>query len=266
MLVSEEKNLFTPECERCKRKKKVIEKIDFTDEEEWFHRITPMDVVKCKHQQQTFDAKEEEEESWVSHIIKTKDEEGNPLVFYHEFTSICKECRKKPPRDMIRCKHKPKKKEEEEEPQQIFVKSLSGRTITIDFDSLDTVEQVKHGVQEKLGIPPEAQRLIYAGKQLEVGRTLADYGIQKNSTLNLVANMGGGMIIHVKDVKSRGHTITLEVDKYDTIEQIKERIFEKRGIPVCNQKLIFFGKTLKNNKTLYVNKIYDSSSLYLVTK
>ena len=147
---------------------------------------------------------------------------------------------------------------------EIFVKSITGRTLRYIVDASNTIEGLKAEIHQEEEFPPdEHYRLLYCGKELKDGHMLSDYcTIQDGSLIFLVLNLsGGGTLIHVR-IPS-GRTITFYIDFDQTINDVKAKIHNEEGIPPNRQSLLFEGKQLEDDHTLNDYDIESGSTLQL---
>ena len=148
---------------------------------------------------------------------------------------------------------------------QIFIRIIGIKdVIALDVESSDTIKSIKEKIENKEGIIPEKQKLIFNGKNLVDNKTLEDYKIENESTFYLFhKNIKIFIQIFLCDKKIM-KTIELDVESNDTILDIKKQIYDKERIPIEQQKLFLYGEQLENLKSISFYKIKKNSIIILI--
>jgi ubiquitin C len=149
------------------------------------------------------------------------------------------------------------------ESMQIFIKTMTGKTITVDISPMATIYELKQRIDTKEQIPPDQQRMIFVGKQLEDSQTLFDYNVRLEATLYLALRCRGGMH-HPSSSRSEHFTITVKINNKEsftikanqnnTVLEIKKEISKILGYSVTEQKLTF-------NSTFKSYELEDDNAL-----
>src|SRR3990167_378375 len=149
---------------------------------------------------------------------------------------------------------------------QVFVKTLSGQTVTVDCEPSDTVFEFKQKVSETTGHSAWSQRMIFAGKGMEDTKLLADYHISKQSTVHMVLVLKGGMMVYVKALT--GVKYEIECEPSDNFLELKQKLEETTliGWQTHYMRLIYKGKLCQDTQTLHEMGIVGKDLIHVVMR
>ena len=151
---------------------------------------------------------------------------------------------------------------------KIFIKSLNGKTTIFEIKPNETIDNIKHMIQDYEGIPADQQRLIFAGKLIENGHSITEYNIHNESTIHLNLELRGGRHGNFKCIyiKTNNRLIIVDATSEDKILSLKKQVYFQLDIPVYDQCLTYNGQTLKNDLCLVDYNISDYSMVFLNVK
>eukprot|EP00826_Nyctotherus_ovalis_P008082 TRINITY_DN12088_c0_g3_i3.p1 TRINITY_DN12088_c0_g3~~TRINITY_DN12088_c0_g3_i3.p1 ORF type:complete len:229 (-),score=36.97 TRINITY_DN12088_c0_g3_i3:139-825(-) len=145
---------------------------------------------------------------------------------------------------------------------RVYIKTITGKCFSIEIDDYKLVKDIKLAIEQEIGLPPEMQILIHAGKKLDDSRSVIDYNFPADTTFNLLIREMSGMLIFIKTCLCK--TISLDVELSYTVEYVKSMLQDKEGIPIKNARLIYDGIELEDEKTLGDYSIEHESTVYFI--
>lgn len=146
----------------------------------------------------------------------------------------------------------------------IFIKRPTKKIFNLDINSFETILNIKKIVESKDNIPIKNQKIKYNGIELDDNKIINDYKIETQSTLEVIFKNDGGYQIFCKFLT--GKTITIEVEPYYTIENLKEIVYDKENIPLSGQRIVFNGKLLENHRTVADYNIKKGSIIHFTIR